>query len=160
MRLSSKIVLGWAQQIETNGAAFYQQVAAQAKDRDVKLLFADLAAQEERHHRLYGRMLARVPDTELVGPDLEGYQDYLKVALADALFGSPEKGIERARAAATEQEAIAAALAFERDTLLFFIDLVEMMPEAHRAAIAGIIAEEKGHVRQLSRMLADHPWVS
>jgi len=160
MRLTSKVVLGWAQQIEVNGAAFYRQVAAQAEDRDVKLLFEDLAQQEERHHRVYGRMLQQAPDSELSGSDVEGYQDYMATALSAALLGGPEKGIERAKAAIDEQQAIAAALAFEKDTLLFFSDLVDMVPEAHRAAIEGVIEEEKGHVRQLGRMLDDHPWVS
>jgi len=160
MRLTSKVLLGWAQQIEVNGAAFYRQVAAQAEDRDVKLLFEDLAQQEERHHRLYGRMLQGAPDTELSGPDVDGYQDYMASALSSALLGGPEKGMERAKSATDEQQAIAAALAFEKDTLLFFSDLLNMVPESHRAAIEGIIEEEKGHVRQLGRMLDDHPWVS
>ena len=126
----------------------------------MKLLFDDLAQQEERHHRLYGRMLQQAPDSELSGAEVEGYQDYMATALSSALLGGPEKGIERAKAAADEQQAIAAALAFEKDTLLFFSDLLDMVPQAHRQAIEGVIEEEKGHVRQLGRMLDDHPWVS
>ena len=44
-------------------------------------------------------------------------------------------------------------MGFEKDTLLFFYDLREMVSEGERGAISGIISEEKAHLRRLARML-------
>ena len=46
--------------IETSGEAFYREAASRARDRDVRLLFEDLAYQEERHYRTFERLLAQV----------------------------------------------------------------------------------------------------
>ena len=68
--------------------------------------------------------------------------------------------MERAKAAENETEALRAAMAFEKDTLLFFYELVEAVAEDQTAAIRAIIDEERDHLRQLSRVLADGPWVA
>jgi len=44
-------------------------------------------------------------------------------------------------------------MGFEKDTLLFFYDLREMVSEAERGTISNIITEEKAHLRRLARML-------
>jgi rubrerythrin len=45
------------------------------------------------------------------------------------------------------------ALGFEKDTLLFFYDLREMVSEAEQKAVTGIIREEKTHLRRLAGAL-------
>ena len=59
--LSARDALRYALQIETNGQAFYREVAARAQDRNARLLFADLADQEARHYRTFAAMLAKAP---------------------------------------------------------------------------------------------------
>ena len=46
-----------------------------------------------------------------------------------------------------------AAMGFEKDTLLFFYDLREMVSEAERETVSRIILEEKAHLRRLAKML-------
>jgi len=45
--------LKWAMEIEENGEAFYNTVAARSDDPQVKALFDDLAAQERGHYRAF-----------------------------------------------------------------------------------------------------------
>ena len=54
----------------------------------------------------------------------------------------------------TAEEALRMALGFEKDTLIFFYDLREMMPEEDRGIVGEIIREEKAHVRRLARLLS------
>jgi rubrerythrin len=41
------------------------------------------------------------------------------------------------------------AIGFEKETLLFFYDLRERIPDADRAVVEKVIAEEKRHVQRL-----------
>ncbi len=157
--LSAKSVLRWAMEIEESGKAFYEAVAAKAQDREAKRVLQDLAYQEERHYRTFQNMLDKVPEAD-VETDSAEYQRYLQTALDKALLGGPEKGLALAQQASNEAEALQAAIAFEKDTLLFFYDLRDMVPASQREAISAIIEQEKSHVKQLSRVLADGPWVT
>jgi rubrerythrin len=158
--LSVGTVLRWALEIETNGEAFYRAVAAAASDRDVKTLFNDLAYQEERHYRTFERMLAQVKHDSDVKEDPVASEAYIRTILADALVGGPDKGLELARQAADETAALKAAMAFEKDTILFFYDLRDMVPEAQQEMLTAIIDQEKDHLRQLARVLEAGPWVA
>jgi len=146
-------------EIEESGKAFYEAVAAKAQDREAKRVLQDLAYQEERHYRTFQNMLDKVPEAD-VETDSAEYQRYLQTALDKALLGGPEKGLALAQQASNEAEALQAAIAFEKDTLLFFYDLRDMVPASQREAISAIIEQEKSHVKQLSRVLADGPWVT
>jgi rubrerythrin len=155
--LTAAEALKWALEIENNGEAFYNAVAARSADPEVKALFEDLAAQERGHYQVFQRMLEGVkpdPDLSGIGYEVEEYQTYLQVALDRALFAGPDKGLTLAKQAQDQETALRAAMSFEKDTLLFFYDLREMMvSEAERRVVSDIILEEKAHVRRLAKML-------
>jgi rubrerythrin len=147
--------LEMAQQIEQNGEAYYTAVAAKQADRDVQRLFEDLAAQERIHYQVFSQMLATVgPAPVLPAEEYDQYGAYLQVALNNALFAGPDKALALAAMAKDKATALRGALGFEKDTLLFFYDLREMVAEKDRAAVTRIISEEKSHVRRLARMLS------
>jgi rubrerythrin len=152
--LTAAEALKWALEIERNGEAFYNAVAAKGVDPEVKALFEDLAAQERGHYQAFQKMLEKVkPEPDLSNIEYDEYQTYLQVALAEALFAGPDKGLTLAKQAQDRETALRAAMGFEKDTLLFFYDLREMVSEAERRAISDIILEEKAHLRRLARML-------
>ncbi|MBC8265127.1 MAG: ferritin family protein [Anaerolineales bacterium] len=154
--LTAAEALKWAMEIEKNGETFYNDVAAKSADPEVKALFEDLAVQERGHYRAFQKMLKEVkpdPDLSSVGIQYDEYQAYLQVALASALFAGPDKGLTLAEQAQDRETALRAAMGFEKDTLLFFYDLREMVSEAERGAISDIIREEKSHLRRLAKML-------
>ena len=155
--ISAHTVLQWAMEIERNGEAFYQTVAASSRDREVRALLQDLAHQEGRHYRTFERMMNNVPEVD-DAESAANYRAFLEAALSEALTGS-EKGLERARAAETEEQAIQAAMRFEKDTLLFFYELAEAVPASQKNAVRAVIDEERDHLRQLTRMLQSGPWV-
>ncbi|OQY21231.1 MAG: hypothetical protein B6I35_08860 [Anaerolineaceae bacterium 4572_32.2] len=146
--------LEMAMEVEKNGEVFYNEAAAKSADPEVKSLFEDLAAQERGHYRLFQRMLGDVrPAPELPAAEYDQYEAYVQSALALALFAGPDKALALAEQAEDRETALRAALGFEKDTLLFFYDLRDMVAEADRGAISNIIREEKMHLRRLARML-------
>ena len=100
-------------EIETNGEAFYKAVAAQSQDTNAKLLFEDLAYQEQRHHRTFQRMLQKASASASADADadvdVKDYRAYLENALSNALFSGKGRGTELAKQAETEVDAIKAA---------------------------------------------------
>jgi rubrerythrin len=156
--LTAAEALKWALEIEKNGEAFYHAVAAKDVDPEVKALFEDLAAQERGHYQVFQKMLKEVkPDPDLSNVEYDEYQTYLQVALAEALFAGPDKGLTLAQQAQDRETALRAAMGFEKDTLLFFYDLREMVSQAERGAISDIILEEKTHLRRLAKMQRPEP---
>ena len=76
--LTAAEALKWALEIEKNGEAFYNEVAAKSADPEAKALFEDLAAQERGHYQAFQKMLEEVkPDPDLSKLDYEEYQAYL-----------------------------------------------------------------------------------
>ena len=152
--LTAAEALKWALEIEKNGETFYNAVASKSADPQVKTLFEDLAAQERGHYRAFQKMLEDAkPDPDLSKLDYEEYQAYLQVAFDRALFAGPDKGLTLAKQAQDRETALRAAMGFEKDTLLFFYDLREMVSETEREDVSGIILEEKSHLRRLAGML-------
>jgi rubrerythrin len=145
-----------AMQIEKNGEAFYRAVAAKVTDPAAKKLFQELAAQEQRHYEVFQKMAGTVSGAASPqAPDVERdeYQVYLHAALDNALFAGPDKALAMAEQARDRQTALRAAIGFEKDTLLFFYDLREMVSVAEQEAVSGIIREEKTHLRRLAGAL-------
>jgi rubrerythrin len=143
-----------AMEIEKNGEVFYKAVAAKTTDPSVKTLFQELAAQEQKHYGVFQKMAGTVSGAASPSaPEYDEYQVYLQATLDNALFAGPDKALAMAEQARDRQAALRAAIGFEKDTLLFFYDLREMMSVAEQEAITGIIREEKTHLRRLAGAL-------
>ena len=146
--------LEMAIEIEKNGELFYTEVAARSAAPEVRELFEALAVQEQAHCRLFQKMLGDAkPTPALPAAEYDQYQTYAQAALENALFAGPDKALALAKQAADRETALRAALGFEKDTLLFFYDLRDMVSEADRETISAVIREEKKHLRRLARLL-------
>jgi len=53
----------------------------------------------------------------------------------------------------TATEAIETAMGFEKDTILFFVEMYEFVPEGEKKYIKACIDEERSHLRLLAGML-------
>lgn len=143
--------LKMALRIEENGKEFYNAVADKTEDSETKALFEDLAVQEQAHYNAFNKMLEGVEEApELPADQYEDYQAYLEAALDQALFTGPEKSLEAAEKAKDRETALRAAMGFEKDTMIFYYDLREMVRESDRDTISNIIREEKTHLRRLA----------
>jgi rubrerythrin len=146
--------LEMAMEIEKNGEVFYLAAAEKTDDSEIETLFKDLAIQEQGHYQVFQKMLGAVePAPDLPATEFDQYDSYIQVALENALFAGPDKALALAEQAADRETALRAALGFEKDTMLFFYDVREMVAESDREAISKVIREEKKHLRRLAKML-------
>jgi rubrerythrin len=146
--------LEMALEIEKNGEVFYNAAAEKSDDAEVTALFEDLAVQEQMHYKVFQKMLGGVGSApELPAEEYNQYQAYLQSALDNALFSGEDKALALAEKATDRETALRAALGFEKDTMLFFYDLREMVGQADKEAVSRVIGEERKHVRRLASLL-------
>ena len=147
-------ITGLAMELEKSGEAFYRAVAEKSLSPDTKALFLDLAEQEVMHYRIFNKLSQSIRHHPLMtDQEWDMYQSYLEATVQSALFEGPDKALSAASEAQSEQEALHMAIRFEKETMLFFHDLLDTVPESDKETVVKIIAEEKRHVRRLARLI-------
>jgi rubrerythrin len=144
--LNASDIVDLAMQLELNGGAFYRAVAAKTQDHRVRALFEDLAVQEDRHYQVFSQLAENVQEQVLMTDDRWRQ-------VQSAFFEGEEKALAAADSVTAEDEALRMAIAFEKDTLLFFFDLRDNVPESDRSFIQKVVDEEKVHIRRLAELL-------
>jgi rubrerythrin len=143
-----------AVETERGGKLFYETVAGQSKDDNLKNLFAYLADQENQHIRVFEDIArnVKVPRDE-TPVNWEEVVPYLKAVTDSRYFLGKDKALSLAKEATTTEQAVELALAFEKETLVFYLEAADMMPSANRPAVDALIREERAHVRKLTGFL-------
>lgn len=154
---SAEETLKIAVRIEENGKKLYDDLASSVNDTELKDEFKDLAQQEVQHKETFQGMLEET-ETE-TGPDLneliygELEDSYIK-ALADSkIFTPANKNVDMIGRAETRGELLTLAISLERDTILYYYEILDVAEEQDRDVIKDIIEEEKSHVKRLAGLL-------
>jgi rubrerythrin len=143
-----------AVQTEKGGKLYYETVAAASKDEKLKGVFLMLADAEKHHIAVFEAIGKTIPTRpEELPYNWDEAALYLK-AITDSRYflAAPDKALALARTAATTDEALQHAIGFEKETLLFYLEIREMVKADSRAAVEKLIGEEKGHIRQLTEI--------
>jgi rubrerythrin len=143
-----------AVETEKGGKIFYETVAAQSKDDGLKNLFSYLADEENKHINVF----ENIAKTIKVAPDempanWEEVALYLKAVTESRYFLGPDKALSLAKDAKSTSQAVKLALAFEKETLVFYLEAADMVPALNRSAVEALIKEERAHVRRLTGFL-------
>jgi len=148
--LSSAEIFGLAKEIEKSGQAYYRTIALSTQSQDLKELFDYLAAQELRHYRYFDQLARDYPELEVDGQEWEQTSAYIQATSDSRFFVGEDKAISLAKTVKEPLAAIDIAIGFEKDTLLFFYELLNVTPPKARDAARAIVEEEKRHVQLLS----------
>jgi rubrerythrin len=140
-----------AEQIERNGASFYRKAAESVDDSAGKKLLLDFAAMEDEHEKTFAALRKDLSKEDKTATtfDPEGEAALYLRALADARVFF-EKKIDTS----TMEEILKAAILAEKDSIVFYLGMKEMVPEKFgKTKIDAIIKEEMGHIKLLSNRL-------
>lgn len=151
--LTGDEIIEIAVRLEERGEAFYTAAAEKAAKAEVKMLFEELAVQERHHRRAFQKMGRGVVELALSPDQWDQFQAYTGALLKQSLFDRPESALSQAVEATDEQNALQAALGFEKETTLFFHELRDVVKGPARQTIDRIIEEERRHIQRLSGML-------
>ena len=143
-----------AMQVEKSGETFYRAVADKVQSTASRELFKYLAGQEVIHYQVFSKLSQTVQDNPfMTDEEWALYMDYLNGTVQSAFFEGPDKALALAETVTDERQAINMAIGFEKETLLFFYDLRDRIPDKDRPFVEKIVDEEKSHIRRLVGML-------
>ena len=150
---SMREVIEMAIATERSGQAFYHNASKLARENSRKELFQYLAEEEEKHLKTFQGFYNTLKEKPEITPyNWEEAKLYLEALVDSKFFASPEKAINLAKEAKDELEVIYAAIEFEKDTLLFFYQILEMIKSQEQELVKKIIEQEKKHIQRLSAM--------
>jgi rubrerythrin len=147
-----------AEQIERNGARFYRRAAEGAGSTRVRKKLLDLAAREDEHGKILAAMRADLSPKEkeptLSDPWGEALL-YLKGIADGHVFDVRTDPTTWLTGNKTEEEVLKAAIGHEKDSIVFYLGMREVVPERlGKDRIDAIIKEEMSHMSALSTELA------
>ncbi len=148
---SADNIFEMAEQMERNGAKFYRKSAENAADPSVKKLLLQIAAMEDAHEKTFAALRADLTNEEKKATvfDPEGESVVYLRAMADTkVFFEKEIDVS------SIQEVFKAAILAEKDSIVFYLGMKDLVPDKlGRNKLDIIIKEEMGHIRILSNEL-------
>lgn len=145
--------------IEDNGHLFYETAAAKPFPGEIVQLFQDLAKEELAHKSIFANLLKKLPPDTTTStvwdPDNE-LDHYLKMMAGQHVFNKkPEAITEQLKNITNPAEAIKMAMGFEKDTIVFFLELQASSEgyDESRKEIEKLVNEERKHLKKLSGLL-------
>ncbi|MCM8785913.1 MAG: ferritin family protein [Candidatus Omnitrophica bacterium] len=139
----------FAIKIEENGEKFYRKVAWKTKDKKVKDLFIFLADEEVRHKRIFEENLKKIEKYEPSESYPGEYFAYLRAYAEGLIF---TKNIEKELEKEDILEAIDFGIRRELDSIMYYLEMKDFIPETQELEIDKIIKEERSHFIKLSNL--------
>lgn len=130
---------------------FYGLVATKFKQKDMKDLFTRLRDWEVTHIKKFMEIRSSVEESEIVESYQGEFEAYMKAMVDDMLYKqvSPKLFSKNVK---TPLAAIQYGLGFEKDAILFFVELLKYMLPYHVEKIQDLIDEEKKHIIYLTEL--------
>ena len=136
-----------AVQTERLGYQFYTQMAERFRDNQALAgLLSTLAAKEQVHEQVFTKLKDTARDA-VEGPEDVG--NYMRAIVEGKFFMGSKKSLPDMQGIRTEADVVAHALGFEKETLLYFFVMQDMVEET--GPIREIISEELSHIAWLDK---------
>jgi rubrerythrin len=145
-----------AEQIERNGARFYRKAAELFEASRAKSLLMDLAVMEDRHEKIFKEIhqeLVKKSGMEDISSDDQPGQ-YLRAVAGGYVFPINKDPSDRLTGNESLEEALKFAIQIEKDSIVFYLGIREIMPEElGKFDISKIIKEEMSHITFITNLL-------
>ena len=151
-------VLDIAHEIEQHEAEFYRKAACETKDQRISQLLLDLAMMEDAHQHTFDDMKHGLLRKEWIPAfDLGGLSvTYLRAIAAGRIFDAKANLADSLTGSDSAESILRTAIAFEKDALIFYQELRQIVPERMgKSRIEKIVGEEIRHIAELNSGLAN-----
>ena len=138
--------------IERRGITFYDIMAKSTDNEIARRVFYSLAGMEREHIKIFQDMLGKADHFQPAGTATEEYIGYLQALVDSAVFTDDAITSEMATQADSDIKAVELGINAEKDSILFYYQMRDIMPQPALPMINRIIAEEKAHLQQLSEI--------
>lgn len=157
IRFTAHEVLAIAEQIERNAVVFYHTAAGLVRNSSAGKLLEELSAWEAQHEKTFAAMRRDLSDKErepiTFDPDDE-LGLYLEALASGKVFDPKADPVKDLGEAPTAAHILNTALAREKDSIVFYTGMKQMVPvRLGQDKIDRIIKEEIAHVALLTLRL-------
>jgi rubrerythrin len=141
-------ILEMAIRTETLGYQFYTGMAEKfKKDNGLLTLFTTLASKEKSHEKTFRGLKDAVGKTGSEPVEWDEVSNYLRAFVESEFFLGRSKALPSMDHVKTVQDAVKFAIGFEKETLLYFMELRSLVKE--KEIVDEVINEEKSHIMWL-----------
>ena len=138
--------------IERRGIAFYDIMAKSSENTATRDVFQYLANMERAHIQIFQSMLTEADKYQIPETYIREHDAYLQALVDSAVFTDDKLTSEMAIQADSDVKAMELAIGAEKDSILFYYGMRDVMPKLAHPTIDKIVVEEKSHLRQLSEL--------
>ena len=149
---SSSELVNIAIGIERRGITFYDIMAKSTDNELARDTFQSLADMEREHIATFQDMLDEADKRQPSESSTQEYSGYIQALIDDAVFTDDMITSEMAAQADSDIKALELGINAEKDSILFYYEMRDIMPLRALHIINRIIAEEKSHLQQLSEV--------
>jgi rubrerythrin len=143
-------ILKAAIRIEENGEVFYRKMADKLESQQIKDTFIYLADEDGKHKKIFEDMLSKEADNYEPFESYTGeYMAYLRAYADDHIFSKDKTGQIMAKKIKTAMEAVKFAIEIELDSIHYYSEVKNFVPEHQIKTIEKIIEEERSHYLKL-----------
>jgi rubrerythrin len=146
---SGSEIINIAIEIERRGIAFYDVMTRSSGNAATRNIFQYLVDMERRHIQIFQSMLTEADKNQVSKAHSAEYAAYLQTLLDSAVFTNDMVTSELAVNAESDIEAMELAMGAEKDSILFYYGMKDIVPKRVQLTVDKIINEEKSHLRQL-----------
>ncbi len=152
VKLSISDLFDMAIQVEKDAQAFFREASSYYPSPQARRMMLDLAAMEAEHEAIFGALKDRLVEEGRgdVPADRGPGQDMPLIAAGVFVGGIQRDLAEQFTGREKPHEIVRRAIQFEKDTIVFLVDLKNFLAApADKAHLDSIIREELGHVVKL-----------
>ncbi len=139
-----------AVEIERNGARFYRRAAGMAAARGDRDLLLSLAAMEDSHVKIFQSLRTELMGSDGALADFDPHGEaaaYLRSMAEGRVFDLRADPVEYLGMDRSMEDILCKALELEKDSIVYYVGMMEMVPEAAgKKKIEHIIREEMKHI--------------
>lgn len=142
-------IIQLAIRIEENGEDFYRLTARKIGSGEIKDIFDYLADEEIKHRQIFQDILSKVEQYEPPESYPQEYFAYLRAYADEHIFTQEKKGQFMAGQIKTAKKAVEFAIGVELDSILYYLEAKNLVPEEQKAIIDRVVEEERRHYLKL-----------
>ncbi|GFN23977.1 ferritin-like domain-containing protein [Thermanaeromonas sp. C210] len=148
-------VFAFARAMEEKGRAFYQAMADGARDDKVRRLFERLALEEARHIRDFDELASTAAPYDPPESYPGEYEAYMQALVDSNIFPKDIQPEALAGQIGSDKEALNFAIQLEKEALLFFSGLKNLVSLTETSLIDELLRQERRHLCELHSALEE-----
>lgn len=142
---------------EQTAGVFYRAAARQTDSAELEAFMLKVAVMEDDHERKFRGLLNRVGAYQPAGESYGGeYESYMAYLTEGRIFPLGQDAVEMAKRQASDEEAVETSVEMEKNTLLFYHEMIRFVPANERPLLEDIINEERQHIKDFAAYKAEH----